>query len=297
MTDRPPPRLMPDGRPAHRPDGPVDSLPPTGARWAFRILLAGFVAAAGLEVAGLFPAAPGRWLELAVPVLAAGAALANLATRLPLQNVTAVALLVFLFSSALLACTTACGIPFGSLWFTDESGPRLLGKLPWAMPCWWVAILVSSRETARLLLRRWHRRRNYGLLLAGLAALLAVVTDLGREPYGAVVKCQWLWTSPARLACWYTAPWTNFVGWLVSGAVILGLCTPWFISKQPVRPRPSLESAELWAFLNLGFLAGNARHGLWAAVVLGGVLTGAVGLLTWCGLKFGAEPPRAKPQP
>jgi uncharacterized membrane protein len=244
-------------------------------RWSY-VSLGALVLAVALELLAIQWKAEWSWLNMGMPVLAAVAALAGLSCRLPLQNAAAIGGIILLLSGALLTCTTVSGFPFGALQFADKTGPKLFGRLPVAMPFWWVAILVSSRETARLMLRPWRRSRNYGFAVVALAAFLVALADLGLEPFGVLVTGQWRWTVGRTAFSWYVAPWMNFAGWIASAALILGFCAPWFISKRPAGRPPGLGSAMVWLGLNLCFLVASAWHGLWAAVLVGAVLTGLV---------------------
>jgi len=69
-----------------------------------------------------------------------------------------------------------------------------------------VVTILNSRGVARLILRPWRKTRRYGFWLIGLTAALALVFDLGLEPFATRVKSYWLW-SPTKLGLsWYGAP-------------------------------------------------------------------------------------------
>ncbi|MCX6905120.1 MAG: carotenoid biosynthesis protein [Verrucomicrobia bacterium] len=249
--------------------------------WLF---VAGWLVAIGVIWAGLAPDPRWLWIEMVLPLLAAAAALASLARRLPAQNLAALSAIILLFSGGVVWCGANSGIPFGAILFTDRAGPQLFDKLPVIMPCWWLAILVSSRETARLVLHPWHHSRQYGVWLIGLAALLAVVMDLSLEPFAVRLTHSWLWHTPERTLCWYSAPWANFLGWAATAVVTLGFCVPWFIRKRPGASVYGFTPALIWGLLSLHFLAGNLWRGLWLAAAVGGALAATVLFLAWHGL-------------
>jgi len=243
-----------------------------------------WLAAISIIWAGLAPNPRWLWIELVLPLLAAAAALASLGQRLPAQNLAAISAIMLLFSGGVVWCGASSGIPFGAILFTDKAGPKLFDSLPVIMPCWWLAILLSSRETARLVLHPWRHGRQYGVWLIGLAALLAVVLDLSIEPYAVRLTHSWLWHTSERTLCWYSAPWANFLGWVATAVVTLGFCVPWFISKRPGASVYGFTPALIWGLLDLHFLAGNIWRGLWPAAAVGGVLAATVLFLAWRGL-------------
>jgi uncharacterized membrane protein len=264
---------------------------PTVVVWVFGV---SWVAATGLALAGAEPPVSWRWVELLLAALACLAALSSLIQRLALQNGLAIGSIMLLFSVVILGSASHSGIPLGAIDFTDQLGPILFGHVPLALPFYWVAILASSRETARLILLPRRRDRWYGLLIIAGAVGLTIVTDLNLEPYAVHAKHYWSWPSPPSPVSWYSAPWTSPLGWAISTVVILGFCVPWFISKRASRMAPPFQPALVWGLLNLGFLAGNAAQGLWLAVVFGGTLTGAALWLAWRGKRL---PPQGHHSP
>jgi uncharacterized membrane protein len=248
------------------------------------VFLAWSLAATVAVCAGWNPPPQWQWVEALLPLLAALAALGSLAPRLPLQNLLAIGGLVLGFSTGLLACAAGSRFPFGPIQFAEDGGLLLLKTVPVSLSFWWVALLVSSRETARLILRLGRHPRNHGLHIVALAAVLVVVADVSWEPFAVQVRGLWHWNTSAGALAWYSAPWVNFVGWFGSTLLLLGFTAPWFIAKRPVRSIPRFDPALVWLALNLHFIAGNAARGLWAAVGVGGGLVAAVGWLAWCGI-------------
>jgi uncharacterized membrane protein len=192
--------------------------------------------------------------------------------------------IVWLFSAAILACAATSGVPFGHRGYNEKIGVLLLGKVPLGTAFWWVAIVLASRETARLVLMPWRRSKQYGYVVIGLAAVLAAFIDLSWEPFATQVRGLWTWQGTEAGANWYSAPWLNSLGWVASVALMLGFTTPWMITKRPGLPSLRPHAAAVWGLVNLHFIVGNAAKGLWVAVLAGVVLTGAVLGLAWVGL-------------
>lgn len=251
--------------------------------------VAGWLVATALLVPRLSPAEPWRWMDTVFPLLAALGALGALGQRLPGQNVVCIGGIVLVFTATIIGCGAVSGIPFGVIRFTERAEPLLFDRFPLWSPLWWVAILVASRETGRLMMQPYRKSRSYGLGIMGLAALLAVVTDLSWEPFGVRVKTQWIWLTSERMLCWQGAPWVNFLGWVAVAVVTLGFCMPWFISKHPVAAPLKVTPAVVWVLINAHFIAGNALHGLWLPAGLGLLLVATVFSLAWRGIEHQGE--------
>jgi putative membrane protein len=214
-----------------------------------------------------------------VLILAVTVTLASLRRQLPAQNVLAVSLVIAILAAAVQTLGFLTGIPFGRFAYTDEIGPRFFPPLPCAMPLVWLVAILAARGTARLILRPGRTRRNYGLRLLGLTVLLAVLFDLGLEPFATQVKHYWSWEPAPSGVNWYGTPWTNFIGWAAAMSLVLIAATPWLINKKPGPEAASYEPLAVWALLNLLFATSAARHQLWAAALLVSTGTAVVTLL------------------
>jgi putative membrane protein len=242
-----------------------------------------WLVATGVVVTGVDR--PGTWCWPEA-VLGGGACLTSatwMAHRLGWQNAATIGGITLLFSGAILGVSAVSAVPLGPIHFSERVRPFVFGHVPFALPFFWVAILASSRDTARLLLAPWRGSRFYGFWIVGAAASLALISDLNWEPHAVQVTECWSWLTPDQTLGWYSAPWFNFLGWFLGCVLILGFSTPWFISKRPARSSPGFPPALLWAALNLHFVLGNAARGLWPAVLVGGTLVTAVLFLAWRG--------------
>lgn len=102
------------------------------------------------------------------------------------------------------------GIPFGTYDYATLLRPQL-GGVPLVVPFAWLAMAVPAREVARVLGVRlvWQR------VLIGSIALTA--WDVFLDPQ-MVVEGYWRWAVDG----WYRGiPLTNYVGWLIGGAVVM----------------------------------------------------------------------------
>ena len=237
------------------------------------------LALVGLALRLPWPAAA-PWLDALLWPLAAATTLVGLARRLPLQNVVAVGLLAGGLGFAAHWVGEATDVPFGRREFSAVLGDRLLRQVPWALPFLWITLAVAGRGVARLILRPWRKLTYYGFCVMGVAALLALLFDLALEPF-AHARRWWAWDTPRGVWAWHTAPWVNFLGWLLTTLALYGFTTPWLLNKQPVKQPTDWHPLLVWGLLLAFLTTGNALAGAWDAVALatiGGALvaTGAV---------------------
>ncbi len=240
-------------------------------RVAFRVLLCAWSIFLGLVAAGFFvPLWPGKhWPHGVLLLLACCVALANAARNLPLQNVLAVACVVGGMGGLAHGMSAVTGIPFGPCVYTLDIGRLVFDFLPWPMPFVWITFVVVSRGTARLVLRPWRSCRSYGYCLLGLSVALIIVLDLALEVFASKIFNYWEWRPTKLQVDWYGVPLVNFLGWAMTGFLILAFVTPFLINKSPrPAPRADLVPLLLWTCTSL-VLAGAAFQGgaITAAVV------------------------------
>lgn len=215
----------------------------------------------------------GDWPTALLLILATATTLVSMTRQLPGQNVALVSVLMVLLASGAVTLGALTGIPFGFFSYTANAGPRLLPPLPWSVPLLWLVILLTSRGTARLILRPWRNLPIYGFWLIGLTTLLVLLTDLNLEVYATQVKHYWAW-GPTRLPLlWHGVPPSNFLGWTVTTLLILIFVTPALINKKPVTFPPDYQPLAVWFLLNGLFVVGNGLHHLWASAILGATLS------------------------
>src|SRR5260221_13646108 len=103
--------------------------------------------------------------------------------------------------------------------------------MPWAAPLLWVVIVLNARGAARLLLRPYRAEQAYGFWLIGLTAVLAMLFDLGLEPFAISARPYWIWQQAKTTLAWDGVPWFNFFAWGVTAMMILPCATLWLIYK------------------------------------------------------------------
>ena len=229
---------------------------------SFAVVLA-TIYAPGLRLPGN-PAAP----EVALLLLASGCTIFGMARQLPLENVLLAAALCALIGGAAHLLGAVTGIPFGPFTFTTEIGPRLLGKLPWAVPLLWVVAVFNSRGVARLILRPWRKTKTYGFWLIGLTAALTMLFTLALDPFASRIKHYWFWTPAQFPLTWQDAPLVNFLSWGIVTLLILAFATPALIRKQlSHRSTPDFHPMCVWLGGILVFGSACAQSRLWSAVI------------------------------
>lgn len=292
--------------------------PSPKAQWlhwpVFIVYLACWVGAMALLLWG--PKAGVNWALPAGILFVVGAftSLVSLARRLPVQNVVACGLVILALTAVVTTVGAKTGMPFGRFdqdQYTERLGPRLFNLMPWSVPFLWFVILFNSREVAKLILRPWRRDKQYGMWLIGLAALLTVAMDLILEPFAVQVQRWWSWRIPTVTAeqsslpwsghlNWFGVPWTCFLGWFISGGVILLFVGPWLARRRPIHQQTDFHPLAIWVSFGLLFAAGNALGQLWPAALAGAVASLLVAGFAWHngrGIALGPAPPPGAPPP
>ena len=240
-------------------------------------------------IAAAIPALDSENLDVALIALAAAASVAAACRQLPLQNVLLAAGFAALIGGVAhgLSANPDLAMPFGLLTFNPNAGAKIFNAVPWTVPLVWIFALFNSRGVARLILRPWRKQKNYGYIVIGLTAFLAVGFDLALEPFAAHVKHFWLWQPTKFPWHWHGASPLNFLGWFCVTLLMLAFATPSLIKKQPgSSSAPDLFSVALWFGAVLLFTIGAAKAGFWSAVILDAVLAGVVAVFGWRGAKW-----------
>lgn len=252
------------------PPSPAGTLPPGRLKQWHKPLFIAFLAGSAINLV-LFglriqPTAHWRWTEAVYLLLAVSTTLLALEKRLPLQNAVMAAVTIAGISALILLIGCVSGVPFGPFVYSDRLGGRLFETLPWPVPLIWVVVLINARGVARLIMRPWRRTNFYGFWVIGFTCLLAVLFDLGLEPFAVLTRHWWAWLPTKASLYWHTAPWINFLGWFIASLATLVFATPWLINKQPVKRPMDYQPLIVWLLINLSLAVSNAANELWLAV-------------------------------
>jgi len=238
---------------------------------------------------GLHLSAGWAWVSALVYVFGAATTSVGLARRLPLQNVLAVTFVIVGVAAVATMLGAKLHKPFGDFEPSDTSGSLVVGKLFWFIPLFWLIMVVSSRYTAKLVLRPWRRAKNYGLWLIGLTGILAALFDMSFDPFATGAAGYWTWKSPQAGWSWYGAPWTNVVSVLVLAMIMTAIATPWLLIKRPTGQANDLHCLWVWLAFQGYFALGNALHARWSAAGVGVASCVALAVLAWRGHQMSAS--------
>jgi len=112
------------------------------------------------------------------------------------------------FALALETFAVKTGVPYGHFAYGPKIGALLFGAVPWTVPFSWPPLVLGA-----LALAGRQTRRVFSLL--ALSTLLLLAFDGVLDP-GAVGQGFWTYASGGG---YYEVPLSNFVGWIVSGAL------------------------------------------------------------------------------
>jgi putative membrane protein len=155
---------------------------------------------------------------------------------------------------------TLSGFPFGNYTYTEAFGPRLFGLLPLAIPlAWWLVLMPVYRLLGLL-------RQRSALVFVALVAIGVTAVDFVIEPVAVVIKGYWIWQDGGF---YYGVPWTNFVGWILTAAVLtIGLNR--ILPKSDPFARPTTRQHAWLLILVLSFfMVVLLRDGIYPPVALG----------------------------
>ncbi|MDY6764897.1 MAG: bisanhydrobacterioruberin hydratase [Halobacteria archaeon] len=160
------------------------------------------------------------------------------------------------------------GFPYGEFTYEVSLGPMVLGGVPLGLPVFFFPLVLNSYLLV-LLLKRFNNRVLH--LLGVLGVVIAV--DLVLDP-GAVSLGFWEY---AQGGAYYNVPLSNYMGWVLSGAVatvIIGL------AFENFELRKRLEECEFMLddLVSFVILWGtvNAYFGNWVPVVIATGIFGAL---------------------
>lgn len=155
----------------------------------------------------------------------------------------------------------ATGYPYGNFSYSELIGLRLLGAAPLALFFSWTPLLLAAYSvSANILDNIWAR--------IGATTLVLVIFDFVLDP-GAVYLKFW---SYSEGGWYYGVPWSNFLGWVVSGFFGAGLLELFLHRTRPLLPVPvqliysAFLTLYLWTWIS--FFGGLLIPGVIGCIVL-----------------------------
>jgi putative membrane protein len=149
------------------------------------------------------------------------------------------------FGYAIEAIGVVTGLPYGSFYYGDALGQKLLGLVPYLLPISYAPLVIGAVAAS------WNGSpgSNHRLFTVFRSALLLVLMDGVLDP-GAAFLGFWIW--PAGGA-YYGVPASNYAGWLLSGALAASVLLS--VGRWRSTPLPGLLDG---AILALAFWTGVA---------------------------------------
>ncbi|MDS0283058.1 bisanhydrobacterioruberin hydratase [Haloarcula onubensis] len=184
----------------------------------------------------------------------------TLVMRLPLvagvaplldRRATAALAALTLYAYAIELVGVRTGWPYGEFAYGVDLGPMLFGEVPLGLPVFFFPLVLNAYLLVLLL---FGERANSAPLRLPATLATVILVDLVLDP-GAVAIGFWIYESGG----FYGVPWSNYLGWLLSGAVAV-LCFDLGFDRAGLRRR--LDDCEfmlddlvsfvlLWGGINL----------------------------------------------
>ncbi len=160
------------------------------------------------------------------------------------------------------------GFLFGAYTYTELLGPKMWGYVPLLIPLAWFMMLYPSWCIAGWLARDKPAR-------VAVAALAMTAWDLSLDPR-MVADGAWVWHDGGA---YFGIPLTNFVGWLVTAAMIFGV---WSVPARDTGQAQARSRLPEWVFVIAWLGESAANVFFWERPL--------VGLATFLGMGVFAVP-------
>ncbi len=144
------------------------------------------------------------------------------------------------------------GLPYGSYYFTDLMGPKLL-QVPILLVLAYLGVGYLSWVLATLILG-YANRPLAGVRLVVLpliASFVMVAWDLAMDPVWATIDHAWIWRSGGS---YFGVPISNFLGWYLTAFCFYQLFAV-YVRSVPIQPRTSSRGYWFTAVLFYGICA------------------------------------------
>ncbi len=162
---------------------------------------------------------------------------------------------------------TKTGWPFGGYEYTDFLGPKLLGRVPVAVPLSWFTMGFASFVLAATVTAR-RARRDSVLTAILLGAWLLTAWDLVLDPSMAAPQLQyvhfWRWheTGP-----YFGMPLRNLAGWFGTGLLFIAAGRLLW-NERSTGPMPALLPFTVYAANVLWSMILSVAAGMWPTAVV-----------------------------
>jgi uncharacterized membrane protein len=178
--------------------------------------------------------------------------------------------LIFFFAATIISATaeltgTKTGWPFGGYEYTSFLGPKLLGRVPVAIPLSWFYMGFASFVLAdAIVVTRAAMHRTWWAILLG--TWLLVAWDLVLDPSMAAPKLQyihfWIWH---ERGAYFGMPVRNLAGWFGTGLIFIAGRLAW---RERIAPRVRIGIPfAIYAINVVWSMILSVSAGLWPAAI------------------------------
>ncbi len=159
-----------------------------------------------------FPDAPGRSAaSYAATIAIATPAVVALFRYMGVARGAVALLILSVFGYAIEGLGVATGLPYGTFFYSEALGPKLFGLAPYILPVSYVPLVIGAVAATGS-----PNAGSRGILTWALkSALFLTLIDGVLDP-GAASLGFWVWPEGGP---YYGVPVSNYLGWLISGAL------------------------------------------------------------------------------
>lgn len=162
---------------------------------------------------------------------------------------------------------TSTGWPFGEYAYTDFLGTKILGHVPYTIPCSWFSMgltsyILGSHLASRLGLR--HRTRSSLLLGAWLLTAWDLVLDPAMAHPDLRIQF-WRW---GQEGAYFGMPLQNLMGWSLTGLAFMASSRALWKRDLDPQHTPYLIPLVFYAMNMVFAMVVSASVGLWVPVIL-----------------------------
>ena len=246
--------------------------------WLWRVILVWFAAwsLVGLFVVGFSLDIPGGSIpDMLFMILGSALVFMEMVKLRGIRQTSVAFVWVACVSGIIEGVGAETGVPFGSYYYTEAFGWRILGILPISIPlAWWIVVMP-------LFLLAACRLKQAGaaawLFISMSVASSAVWIDLLLEPVAWQIRGYWIWEEGGP---YFGVPSQNFLGWFMT-AFLISLGLTWIFRKSDSEQ----EIEQPWGPWTQRVLAVVIFTFVLSAMVGGYAVAGVIGL---CFLGFQA---------
>jgi putative membrane protein len=146
------------------------------------------------------------------------------------------------------------GVLYGSFSYGSIVGWKIFGITPWTVPFAYVPLVLGTVPFASQLVNKYWQ-----LILT--STLLLVVIDMVLDP-GAILLGMWYYDAGG---IYYGVPWSNFFGWLISGALSSTIFI--YFSKEKIQEQKNIDFPMNLTLSTIYILAFWCSVALWSGMV------------------------------